>query len=91
VRSLLVFVFVALSACVPVEAVTHAERQATNAHALSLRAPTPDGRVIGGAQEVAWRTQYLLLTGDDVPQARLEGWLALPPLPADVAPAGSAR
>jgi len=76
--ALLVAGLLSFGACVPVEAIQHADEQARIAHDLSRAAPSEDGRQIGAMEEVAWRRQRISLTGDDVPQAATDLWAPLP-------------
>jgi len=76
--ALLVAGLLSFGACVPVEAIQHADEQARIAHDLSRAAPSEDGRQIGAMEEVAWRRQRISLTGDDVPQAAADLWAPLP-------------
>ena len=76
--ALLVAGLLSFGACVPVEAIQHADEQARIAHDLSSAAPSEDGRQIGAMEEVAWRRQRISLTGDDVPQAAADLWAPLP-------------
>lgn len=55
----------ALAACVPIEAVQQADKQARNAYGLMRAAPSDDGRTIAEMELEAWRRQRIMLSGDD--------------------------
>lgn len=84
-----VFVVVALAlmgGCVPVDvAAEHAGKQAVNAYGLSQGGSSEAVRAVGSAESFAWRTQYQILTGEDVPAPGGVVWEPLPEA-APVAP-----
>lgn len=85
VLALLVLVALLAVACVPVEAIEQADREAAINHGHAADASLPmSTRMVGADNTRAWRAQRRSLSGKDVPGA--DTWPALPPELGPVAP-----